>query len=637
MSVLLITEEPRHQDLQKSLDKADINRSVSVRDGKQNSDRPVSFHELYDCFKDAHSGDDSIQHILYVPAKTLPGTSWVQHLKADVVVTGAMAQWSKLDDGFFHETLLNDSVEISSSSVIRPGCILLPATLFSEENTKHVHQSANQHVYELWLQLTAFIKKCGFETIFESDMNAVKPLPNPYKVCGRIGFAFPILAHHKLYSDQSPSKLDEGFLKAYHEELYQEFKQAQEANRRCELEVEQAKQKGQHNKLDELKSPLRQLNALTQNEPSREKISVCITSFPARFESLQKVLEQITPHVDAIYLHLNNADSIPDFISDNQKITATFGEDFNATGKTRHLGEIDQGYIFILDDDNNIPEDYFQKSVSALKKYDNKAAITYHGSILRPDSSWYYDKYTLYGYTKPLEEDALVTLPGSGFLAYHSSLISLTFKDFMPYTMVDLLFAIRFHESNIPIICVQRKNNWLTVQDPEESGLWHLFKGKITIHSLVASVSDKWSFDEYRSLYERFICGFPQMKPASEKGVLAKISLEGAPQDWTNSKGNVSATTSRARLEYQSTMLIQFDLLIKREGQIALSNDEVALQNQLKTKNSELNDLHNSLETRIGQELAHFGERKSLGTLFSATGGIVRQILSNVLTRASDK
>jgi hypothetical protein len=113
--------------------------------------------------------------------------------------------------------------------------------------------------------------------------------------------------------------------------------------------------------------------------------------------------------------------------------------------------------------------------------------------------------------------------------------------------------------------------------------------------------------------------------------------LEGAPQDWTNSKGNVSATTSRARLEYQSTMLIQFDLLIKREGQIALSNDEVALQNQLKTKNSELNDLHNSLETRIGQELAHFGERKSLGTLFSATGGIVRQILSNVLTRASDK
>jgi hypothetical protein len=604
--VLLITEEPRHKDLQKSLNKADINRSVSVRDGKQNSDRPVSFHELYDCFKDAHSGDDSIQHILYVPAKTLPGTSWVQHLKADVVVTGAMAQWSKLDDGFFHETLLNDSVEISSSSVIRPGCILLPATLFSEENTKHVHQSANQHVYELWLQLTAFIKKCGFETIFESDMNAVKPLPNPYKVCGRIGFAFPILAHHKLYSDQSPSKLDEGFLKAYHEELYQEFKQAQEANRRCELEVEQAKQKGPHNKPDELKSPLRQLNALTQNEPSREKISVCITSFPARFESLQKVLEQITPHVDAIYLHLNNADSIPDFISDNQKITATFGEDFNATGKTRHLGEIDQGYIFILDDDNNIPEDYFQKSVSALKKYGNKAAITYHGSILRPDSSWYYDKYTLYGYTKPLEEDALVTLPGSGFLAYHSSLISLTFKDFMPYTMVDLLFAIRFHESNIPIICIARKSDWLSQIEVEDEGLWQQFNSKQTIHSVVSSTKN-WCFEEYGNTLNTL-----NVKSENYRENYASIyEDQKKPLGWDNLTGNVSVITSRQKLEYFYVLMSQsYENRIMKGKK--LSSDHTDIKNKYDLLNTNYHKIQTSLEIQIGEEVGNIIYKKSV-------------------------
>lgn len=597
-----------------------LNDSLGV---KSNNFDSMSFYNFYFSLSDYLVNNTKVDFIAIFPSTNDVINGWADNLSEEQIACCCFSQWYRLSQNQLHEIVLprngrelNQDVE---PVVIRPGQVVIPAKFFSREFHEKARLSASKYVPEFWIQMTAFAKLCGVKLkAFETHNDAVFS-DQPYRVLGKIRNVFPLLSHHNLIVETRSFDPSEVFTEAFFDEAQVEFNLAKERLKQCELlSITTSKDnKADHQENGVNKTALPSDKSITELNFAKEKISVCLTSFPDRFEKLELVIRQIEENVDDIYLHLNATDAPPSFFVNHPKIKLSYGTDYNATGKTRFVEEITCGYVFTIDDDNIIPNDYFSKTIEKLNSYRNKVAITYHGSVLKENGQWYFEKHSLYGYQQELADDRLVNLCGSGFLAFHSSVLSLTFDDFLPYTMVDLIFSLKLREAKVPIICAARSAFWLRLQSMDSTGLWHTYKDIVTMHSLVYQSEGNWASENYENKNPNF----PGAKNDDQKYY-----------GWDNKTGNVSLVTARQNFEFQTKLLIQFYETLMDLGVIKETTKINLHKGNLEEKDFEISKIKNSLEFKIGIELSKFGNNRTLSQ-FAVSGAKTIRLLVFYLSR----
>lgn len=117
-----------------------------------------------------------------------------------------------------------------------------------------------------------------------------------------------------------------------------------------------------------------------------------MASFPPRAEILMQAVTTILPQVDRLYLCLNEYDSVPPVLGDNDKIVAVIpGTDLKDAGKFAFAAKPDD-MVFTVDDDILYPPDYVTRTLAAFDQLDpaeNVVGYLGHAWVLKQQSGKY--------------------------------------------------------------------------------------------------------------------------------------------------------------------------------------------------------------------------------------------------------
>ena len=199
-------------------------------------------------------------------------------------------------------------------------------------------------------------------------------------------------------------------------------------------------------------------------------ISICIASLPERLSMLESTIESLRVQCDKFYVALNNYQSIPDFLKDDDVVIRD-----NKMGDAERYYCIDkiEGYIFTCDDDLIYPKNYVEYMIDGIKKYNS--AVTLHGKTY--DKPVFDEPLGIYRCLDDVDSDGRVNVGGTGVMAWHSDLLKVKYSDFKIRNMADLWFSKLCKEQGVRIMCLAHTKDNLIYQFPEHT-IWHEEKGK---------------------------------------------------------------------------------------------------------------------------------------------------------------
>lgn len=207
---------------------------------------------------------------------------------------------------------------------------------------------------------------------------------------------------------------------------------------------------------------------------NKKKIIAGMASISERKEILPEVIGKILPQVDHLFIYLNGYHEVPSFLI-NEKVTVFMSKyhgDIAARGKFYNVDNVDKtAYYFSLDDDFLYPENYVERMIASLKKYNGNVIVTVHGSVFGDPLNWYFERTKVFGSKEKLNTDKFVNLVGTATFACDLEKFPLSFSDFYPSTMCDLQVSIKARQREIPAVAIRRRKGWLKTikNDPAAS------------------------------------------------------------------------------------------------------------------------------------------------------------------------
>ena len=195
-------------------------------------------------------------------------------------------------------------------------------------------------------------------------------------------------------------------------------------------------------------------------------ITASLATIPGRRETLKRVVSSLLPQVDRLNVYLNGYGEVPDFLS-GPKIRVARSEEHRDRGDAGKFfwenDYTDEGYRLTCDDDIVYPPDYAKCMVSAVERYDRRVVVTLHGAVLKfPVRNYYADRVVHHCRTNVLR-DAPVHVGGTGVMAWHSSAIRLSTKDFEKPNMADIWMALAAKRKGVPIIVLAHAREYLEI------------------------------------------------------------------------------------------------------------------------------------------------------------------------------
>ena len=138
----------------------------------------------------------------------------------------------------------------------------------------------------------------------------------------------------------------------------------------------------------------------------------------------------------------------------------------------------EDAYILICDDDILYPEDFAARMITKVEEYGRKAVITCMGKILkpRPIRSFYLDEEACFRTFADNPSDALVEIPGTCAMAFHSSAVKGLTREFFQSMNSDIWMGVFCKQNNIHMIVMEKSGSWLkdfTAMNP--SGVYNVF------------------------------------------------------------------------------------------------------------------------------------------------------------------
>jgi len=185
---------------------------------------------------------------------------------------------------------------------------------------------------------------------------------------------------------------------------------------------------------------------------------------PRELDATLRTLKDQTVKPDLIHVH------------DNSK-----GVDYTDNAKFKvleHFADTLQPiYFFSCDDDILYPEDYIEKTIEAIDRYN--CIVTYHGRILRGEGLDYYRGHTALACKHHYPQNKPLDVAGTGVAAWSTLYFNPTeiykAKD---KCMSDLVFSLEAAKQGKRIMHVGHKGNWIIPQINTTQTIYERFHDK---------------------------------------------------------------------------------------------------------------------------------------------------------------
>jgi FkbM family methyltransferase len=199
-------------------------------------------------------------------------------------------------------------------------------------------------------------------------------------------------------------------------------------------------------------------------------VRVGIASIPSRVDGLEEVVSRLYDQVDDIRVYLNGFTEIPSFLTGDPKIEAVLGPDLADRGKFAFLDGFD-GYYFTADDDIAYPPFYVEHCIDGIERYGRKAAVSWHGSLLRDPFEDYYDPdyRRVLSFRAERKVDVPAHILGTGCTAFHTDTIRPSLADFAAPNMADVFFALHAQREQVPLVVLNHRKGWATPLELEDT------------------------------------------------------------------------------------------------------------------------------------------------------------------------
>ncbi len=209
-----------------------------------------------------------------------------------------------------------------------------------------------------------------------------------------------------------------------------------------------------------------------------DAVFVGIASIPGRVEALKSTIDSLSPQVDKIGVFLDGYSSVPDFLTENDKVICKTSDDFNRkVGDAGKFFWVDNhhGFYFTCDDDLTYPKDFVERIKSKILSNKNPVVVGWHGSVLLTPFENYYDKSSrrVFTFGAPRPYDTPVHILGTGCLGFHTNDIVVNFSDFPTPNMADVYFAKIAQEQRVPFQVIKHERGEITeFPDTKETSIY---------------------------------------------------------------------------------------------------------------------------------------------------------------------
>lgn len=188
--------------------------------------------------------------------------------------------------------------------------------------------------------------------------------------------------------------------------------------------------------------------------------TVQIASVPERVDSLKLTVESVINQVDLVFVALNSYTEVPSFLCRNPKISYIILDNSLTDGaKCFDVGSR-KGYVFLLDDDIQVPSNYCDFMRKATDKY--KCIVSLHGKYYNPLK--FRDFYAIernYRCLGTVLQDAVVNVVGSGVMCYNTQDFKLSYADIKSPNMCDIWISKAAKEQGVKIIVLAHKAGFI--------------------------------------------------------------------------------------------------------------------------------------------------------------------------------
>jgi glycosyltransferase involved in cell wall biosynthesis len=231
--------------------------------------------------------------------------------------------------------------------------------------------------------------------------------------------------------------------------------------------------------------------------------SVC--SVPERVELLRQTLASLAPQVDALYLYLDRYESVPDFVREchvNVNVVLSHTRPgLRDNGKFLPFAQLETAcYYFTADDDIIYPPDYVPAMIRKIEFYGRQAVVGVHGVLVPDQATVYFSGFRkVHWFIRALERDALVNNLGTGTVAFYSGLLSgLNLEHFSTPGMADLYLAAFCKQRGVPMVAVERHDDWLLELESPTPSLFAEFSHADDAQSALIRGNRPWGYAAIR-------------------------------------------------------------------------------------------------------------------------------------------
>ena len=187
-----------------------------------------------------------------------------------------------------------------------------------------------------------------------------------------------------------------------------------------------------------------------------------MATIPEREDTLEMVLDAITPQLDLLELALNGYKSVPFWLGKYENLVPTLTtNDMGDANKFLRIEDYTHHYYFSLDDDLIYPINYVERYIEEIDGH--QCLITSHGSDVTPNMhSYYRGKIGRSHCLHDADQDVTVDIAGSGVAGFHTSVLKLKYSDFLEPNMADIWMSIQAHKQGVDRIAISHKKGWIT-------------------------------------------------------------------------------------------------------------------------------------------------------------------------------
>jgi hypothetical protein len=164
-------------------------------------------------------------------------------------------------------------------------------------------------------------------------------------------------------------------------------------------------------------------------------------------------------------VYLNGYKDVPSWLCNKPTIEVARSQDYGDRGDAGKFWWSNkwEGYCFTCDDDLVYPRDYVRRMLTAVNRFHRRVAVGLHGVVVDEKMLSFYRIPRRDHWRVASSEYRPVNVLGTGVLAYHTDMMTVTPTDFEIPNMADVWFALLCQRREVPCVTIPRAPNWLTL------------------------------------------------------------------------------------------------------------------------------------------------------------------------------